>query len=51
MLGAVVDDMTALAESGQIGVCVVAGVVIAMGGGQYDPCRSNAGEYVIDPES
>jgi len=47
MLGPVVDHMAALAEGSEVGVRVVAGVMIAMGGGQHDPGRTDAGEYVV----
>jgi hypothetical protein len=33
MLGPVMDQVAPLTEGGEVGVCVVRGVVIAMGGG------------------
>ena len=50
MLGPVVDHVAALTEGGEVGVRVIAGVVVAMGGSQHDPGRTNAGEHIIDPQ-
>ena len=38
--------VTTLAEGCEVGVGVVGGVVIAVSGGQHDPCRANDAEIV-----
>jgi hypothetical protein len=37
MLGAIVDQVAALAQRGEVAWAIVAGIVIEVGGGEYDP--------------
>src|SRR4051812_1676470 len=46
MLRPVVVHVAPLAEGGEVRVHVVAGVVIAVGGRQYHPGRSGAGQFL-----
>jgi len=50
MLGAIMDHVASLAEGREVGVRVVAGVVIAMGGREHDARPARTPEHIVDAE-